>query len=367
MKIIIGADLVPTKLSEPHFVAGDIEHLFGDFLPIIKAADRFIVNLECALTESENAIIKCGPNLKASPVCADTLVKLGVTDVMLSNNHTFDFGIEGLRDTMANLDRVGLPYTGVGENDTDSRKIYYFEQSGKKFAIVNVCEHEYSYALPDRIGANPYDPYLTMHDIREAKKNADIVLVIYHGGKEYCRYPSPRLYQLCHEMVECGADVVITQHSHCVGCYEQYEGGHILYGQGNLHFVTPSGQKGWYTSLLVEMDVDDAGKISLSYYPMTMNEEAGSVNLAVGEEAEEIMGGFYARNEELKNGKWMDGWLAFVEEFKQGYLNMPKNAYRREDPHERLDQVFAHFIDCEAHLDVVRELFKTWHHTNERF
>ena len=33
MKIIIGADLVPTNLSEPLFVAGDTEALFGDFLP----------------------------------------------------------------------------------------------------------------------------------------------------------------------------------------------------------------------------------------------------------------------------------------------------------------------------------------------
>ena len=364
MKFIIGADLVPTEFSEPLFVAGDTERLFGDFLPIIKAADRFIVNLECALTESENRIHKCGPNLKAAPACADTLVKLGVTDVMLSNNHTFDFGIEGLRDTMANLDRVGLPYAGVGENDTDSRKIYYFEQGGKKFAIVNVCEHEYSYALPDRLGANPYNPYLTMHDIREAKKNADIVLVIYHGGKEYCRYPSPRLRLLCHEMVECGADVVITQHSHCVGCYEQYEGSHILYGQGNLHFVKPNSMEGWQTALLVEMDVADDGKITLSYYPMRQDPEAGAVRLATGDDAAAIMDGFYARNEELKNGKWKDGWLAFVDSVPY-YRNMPKNAYK-PDSTENQNEVFAHYIDCEAHFDVITEIFKTWNHTNEK-
>ena len=365
MKIIIGADLVPTKLSEQLFIDGDTEKILGDFLPMIKAADRFIVNLECALSTSENAIHKCGPNLKASPACADTLVKLGVTDVMLSNNHTFDFGIEGMRDTMANLDRVGLPYTGVGENDTDSRKIYYFEQSGKKFGIVNVCEHEYSYALPDRLGANPYDPNLTMHDIREAKKNADIVIVIYHGGKEYCRYPSPRLRLLCHEMVECGADVVLTQHSHCIGCYEQWENGQIVYGQGNLHFVKPHPKDEWHTSLLIELDIDDAGKITLGYYPMVMNTNKISMDLATGDKAKEIMDGFYARNEELQNGKWMDGWAAFCEA-ATGYLNTPKNAYK-ENSTESQNETFAHHIDCEAHEDVIRYHFKTWHHTNERY
>jgi hypothetical protein len=79
-------------------------------------------------------------------------------------------------ECFAALDAAGLPYTGVGENDQDSRKIYYIDLGdGKKLGIVNVTEHEYSYALPNRCGCNPYDPYLTMQDIREAKKNADYV------------------------------------------------------------------------------------------------------------------------------------------------------------------------------------------------
>ena len=34
-----------------------------------------------------------------------------------------------------------------------------------------------------------------------------------------------------------------------------------------------------------------------------------------------------------------------------------------EDP-EKVE-LFSHFLDCEAHTDVWRELFKTWNHTNE--
>lgn len=363
MKFLFGADVGPTAVcSEAVFLAGDVEALLGDVMPIVKSADRFIINLECTLTKSENAIKKCGPNLKADPRCADTLVKLGVTDVLLSNNHTFDFGIEGLRDTMANLDRVGIPYTGVGENDTDSRKIYYIEQEGKKVAIVNVCEHEYCYALPDRLGANPYDPYLTMHDIREAKKNADYVIVVYHGGKEFCRYPSPRLRLLCHEMVECGADVVLTQHSHCIGCAEEYEGGHILYGQGNFHFVKPHYLKEWETALLVELDIGE--KLSVKYYPIRQYPEFGGIRLAEGEDKEAIMNAFYARGEELKNGKWIDGWRAFCKSQPQ-YVQSLAKIYNPETP-ETPAEVFAHYLDCEAHTDVWMELFKTCHHTNER-
>ncbi len=361
MKILVGADIVPkSKEVEQLFIDGDIKTLFGDVCELIEGADRTIVNLECALTTTDKEIPKFGPCLKADPKCADTLKKLGVTDVTLANNHVFDFGSEGLRDTMASLERVGLPYTGVGENDTDSRKPYIIEQDGKKIGIVNVCEHEYSYALPNRMGANPYDPYLTMQDIRAIKKQTDYVIVLYHGGKEFCRYPSPRLRNLCREMVLCGADVVLTQHSHCIGCYEEYEGGHILYGQGNFHFCWAGHQEMWYTSLLVELDINNG--VAIKFIPLVTYENG--IDVAKGEKANEIMTAFEMRNEELKNGKWREGWRAFCEKVSANY----KGALRgleTEQTTEEQTHFFAHYLDCEAHTDVWRELYPTWNATNK--
>ena len=213
MKIIFGADLVPNvNLNQHLFIEGNARALFGDALDVIKSADRFIINLECALSDRGEPIPKCGPNIKRDPRIVNGLVAAGVTDVMLANNHVFDFGEEGLKDTVKALEEAGLPYSGIGENDEDSRKIYYIEEGGQKVAIVNVCEHEYSYALKDRMGTNPYSPFKTMRDIKTAKQNADFVVVIYHGGKEYCRYPSPRLLEHSREMILSGASVVLTQH-----------------------------------------------------------------------------------------------------------------------------------------------------------
>ena len=202
MRLLIGADLVPTKQTEQFFIEQDEKTLFGEISDLIKKADRTIVNLECALTKSENAIKKFGPNLKADPRCADALKAFGITDVVLSNNHVFDFGIEGLQDTLNHLKRVGIAYTGVGENDVLSRKPHIIEQDGKQVGIVNVCEHEYTYALPDRMGANPFDPFTTMQDISALKKEVDFVIVLYHGGKEHYAYPSPHLAKVCRKIVE---------------------------------------------------------------------------------------------------------------------------------------------------------------------
>ena len=93
MKIIFGADLVPNvNKNQDLFIAGDARALFGDALDIIKSADRFIINLECALTDRGEPIPKCGPNLRCDPKIVNGLIASGVTDVMLANNHRlFDY------------------------------------------------------------------------------------------------------------------------------------------------------------------------------------------------------------------------------------------------------------------------------------
>jgi len=361
MRLLIGADVVPTDATEKLFVNADMEPLFGSVAALSKSFDRVIINLECALTEYDGAIKKFGPNLKASPKCTNALKALGVTDVMLSNNHVLDFGIKGLRDTMAALDEAGIPYTGVGENDVKSRKPYFIEDDGKRIAIINVCEHEYSYATETRLGANPYDPYLTMEDIRVARSVSDFVIVIYHGGKEHCRYPSPRLRNLAHEMVRVGADAVLMQHSHCIGCYERFEGGHIVYGQGNFNFSYGAVEKQptWYTSLLVELDVGK--EMNIAFHPMITTETG--CDLARGARAAEILTAFNERNASLLDGSWRDGWHAFCtsEEIKNNYTEKVEREF--DDDEKR--QLFAHFLDCEAHTDVWRELYPTWNATNE--
>ena len=64
MKIAIAGDISITKASEQVFGAADERAAFNNVIDVFKGCDRVIVNLECALTESENKIRKIGPNLK---------------------------------------------------------------------------------------------------------------------------------------------------------------------------------------------------------------------------------------------------------------------------------------------------------------
>ncbi len=356
MRIVIGGD-VSIHDAEEAFARKKTNELFNEGLRnLFRSVDEVVVNLECAITDKDTPIKKFGPNLRAPLGTGEVLKEAGVTLCALSNNHIFDFGKAGTKDTFAELRRCGLRYTGYGENETDARRDYVFERDGVKIAVVNVCEHEYTYALPNREGARAYDPYDTTDDIVAAKKNADYVVVIYHGGKEECRYPSPRLIKLCRSMVRHGADVVLCQHSHCIGCYEEFEGGHILYGQGNFHFAwaveDEAEARQWDTGLAVVIETEGAG-MRVTFEPVVMK----GICLCLADEEEKalLLGELTERSKSLQDGSWYEYWKEFCEK-AESYTD----TLMGDDLEKK-----AHYLDCESHVDVLKERHKTWNHTNE--
>ncbi len=358
MKMLLLGDVCPTDVTAPLFKEKAIDTLFGNVLSLFKDKDYCFVNLECALTESNNRVLKYGPHLKAPYETAEVLKKIGVDCCGLSNNHVFDFGKEGMRDTLKALEDSEIAYTGFGDNYDDSRKNFLITRDDEKIALIAVCEHEYSYALENRMGSRPYDEYHTIEDIRKAKEDCDRVIVIYHGGKEFCKYPSPRLHRLCRAMVRNGADVVLCQHSHCIGSYENYNGGHILYGQGNFHFVKSHEFEGWFTSLAVNYDTRNS---EIDFVPLKSNDNG--IDILEGSERERIIREFELRNKTLLNGEWQKGWKEFCESVKDTYISVVSNAYAKNSDWDD-DNKFSHFLDCEAHTDVWRELFPSFNLTN---
>lgn len=359
MKLLILGDVCPVENSVPMFAAKETDALFGDVKALFDAADYSVINLECAITDSDNAIKKFGPNLKAPAATARVLQELGVDCCGLSNNHIFDFGIEGALDTMRALDKVGITYTGFGKDYEDARRTLTVEKDGQRIAIVAVCEHEYSYALEDRMGSRPYDAYDTIADVRRAKETHDRVIVLYHGGKELCRYPSPRVRKLCRALVDNGADVVVGQHSHCVGTYEEYHGGHILHGQGNFHFTGLGTYEGWFDCMALTYDTV-TGEVAFT----PIKADGCRLHVARGDEEQALMDAFRSRNEELADGRWKDGWHRFCAECTY-YIDRLAPVCTPEATQEQND-LLGHYLDCEAHTDVYRELFPTYNLTNEK-
>ena len=366
MSIIIGADIVPTKSNYDLFEKGDVLELVGqELLDILNKADYRIFNLEVPLADTEKPIPKCGPNLIAPRSTVNGLKALGVDLFTLANNHILDQDIQGLDSTRKALDEAGIAYIGVGNTPKEAAKPYIFENAGKKIGVYACAEHEFSIVSDTRPGANPYDPLESFDHVAKLKEQCDFVIVLYHGGKEHYRYPSPNLQKVFRKFAEKGADLVIAQHTHCIGCMEGHNGSTLVYGQGNFLFDSQDNEF-WQTSLLISVNDD----FSITYIPIEKRQN--TVRLAKDEQADAVLKDFYERNQNIQeNGFVEKEYQAFADSMHDQYLYTisPKwigtrvfnrllrqrftNWYVKRKYKEKQLLKLRNFIECEAH----RELF----------
>lgn len=236
-KIIIVGDLFPVPSNFDLFSKGDVQTLFGQKIcDLFASADYRICNLEGALTDGTERCEKTGPAYIAPTSTVKAFKELGIDCCTLANNHITDGGHSGVLDTMRTLDDYGIQHLGAGENGNSIRKFHVFEVSNHKIGLYNVAETMYNAPTETKAGAHLYDEYLVCKDIEKYKALCDHLIVVYHGGIEKFRYPSPEIKKRFHRMADCGAGMILSQHTHCVGSEEYYNGAYLLYGQGNFLF-----------------------------------------------------------------------------------------------------------------------------------
>ncbi len=368
MQILIGADFVPTESNYKLFAEGNTEALFGKELKdCLDAAEYRIFNLEVPLVDIESPIAKCGPNLIAPTATVNAYKAAGVDLLTLANNHAFDQGLPGLLSTCETLKEKGIAYVGAGLDLKEAAAPRIVVLGGKRIGIYACCEHEFGFAEAAAAGANPFDPLESLDHISALKATCDYVIVLYHGGKEYYRYPSPLLQKTCRKIVEKGADLVVCQHSHCVGCEEKYKGATIVYGQGNFLFDRRMNEC-WDAGLLVGISEN----LEISYIPLVKQDEA--VRLASGETARQIMEGFSNRSEKIASAEFVKKkYEEFSASMLQRYL-FSFSGSRRTFARRVLDKLTGqrmtpwqlkrkytdevklavqNFIACEAHRELL--------------
>lgn len=233
-KLLIAGDIMPTPKNFDLFSGGNTEELFGtEIIKLFNDSDYSIANLEGALTDSDEKQIKSGPVIKA-PTSTITAIKgLGLKACALANNHITDASQVGCLDTINTLEKNGLDYVGVG-TELQMKRYLSVELGTTRVCIYNVSETFFNEPTDSTIGAHLYDEYIVCNEIKDLKKTFDYLIVVYHGGSEYFQYPTPVVQKRCHRMVDSGADIIVTQHTHCIGCEEYYNGSYILHGQGNF-------------------------------------------------------------------------------------------------------------------------------------
>lgn len=369
MNILIAGDLVVRENNLENFKNSDLESVMGDsLLKIWEKSDYKFFNLEAPITSSNNKIQKSGPNLKIDISCIPGIKSMNPTCIFLSNNHILDYDINGLLETQYLLDNNEIDYIGIGNDLNSLKKSYIIEDSGIKIALYNCCEHEFSGATENSTGANEFDSLLVFDEIKKLKEENDYVIIVYHGGKEYYRYPSPKLQKKCHKMIDAGADIVTCQHSHCIGCMETYNEKSIIYGQGNFIFDGNNNEY-WNTSIILNILVDNG--IKIEYIPIVRTDKG--TRIASEEEKEKILDGFFTRTNQIRDVKFVkENYNKFSEEKIYEYLialrgNNAIDKVLRKIFGKKIIMKFynkksllriLNYIECEAHNELLIEGLK---------
>lgn len=375
MSILIGADIVPTAANRNYFNSAKIDAILdSNLIGVLQNAGYRIFNLETPLVNQYSPIQKCGPTLRADESTINGIKAIGVDLLTLANNHIMDHGRIGLDSTIRTLVNKKIDFIGAGNNLEDASKPIFFTDNSKKIGVYACAEHEFSIAGEDIPGANPFDPLESFDYVVNLKKKCDYVIVLYHGGKEHYRYPSPMLQRLCRKFVEKGADLVVCQHSHCIGCEEKYHNGTIVYGQGNFIFNTCDGPTE-QTSLLIRID----DYFNVEYIPL---EKYGcGVRLAKDDMAKRILSDFYQRSEQIKNAEFIQmEYSKFAKKMVNAYL-LTCSGYGHKLLIRGLNKLcrykltafiigrfkkkellaIRNFIECEAHRELLLEGLKNIH------
>lgn len=322
LKLYIGADFVPTDINRVLFETGNIEALVGkELLGLFKQSDLNVFNLEVPLTDASTPIDKFGNNLKSPTKTIYGYKALEPIFLTLANNHSLDHGVEGLTTALELLKKHDIKNAGAGANVKEAKKPFIFEKDGIRIGFYLCAEHEFTVASCHTMGANPFDVLESFDDVEALKKTCDYVIVLYHGGKEFYRYPSPMLQRYCRKFVDKGADLVVCQHSHCIGSREDYGKGTIIYGQGNFIFNSEfyiQHKEFVKDSLLINVE---ATKDSFIVSEVPIRSTELGTRLATESEADETLTAYKQRSEHIRDAHFVvQAYKDFADTHVKRYL-----------------------------------------------
>jgi poly-gamma-glutamate capsule biosynthesis protein CapA/YwtB (metallophosphatase superfamily) len=310
--------------------------------PVLQKGDFVIGNLEgviCQPIPTTDSKAGMGVSMFRMPSeAAEVLKKAGFNAIALANNHAMDYGPEGMLQTLDNLSRVGIAYTGGGRNIREARKPAVLERAGVKLAILSYSsvfipgvfpagESKpgiatvtvstsyqipgnilYAPGVPPRIITTPKceDREKMEEDVRRAIARADVVVVNWHWGltksanakasglpmEDSLFYVLNYQEDMGRAAIDAGADLIIGHHPHRLQGIETYKGKVICYSLGNLSMPFSMGVNFGLESVILKGYIDRktkqltrvtmipvmATEETLQPYPVPISEAGGIIN-----------------------------------------------------------------------------------------
>jgi poly-gamma-glutamate capsule biosynthesis protein CapA/YwtB (metallophosphatase superfamily) len=251
--VLFGGDVMLGRLVKEAILLHGTDYPMGQISSLMRQNDLTIVNLECAITN--NLSVWSGTRkafyFGAPPQSAQILANCGVKLVSLANNHSLDYEVQGLLDTLDYLTQQHISFAGAGKNKKEAYAPAYRQVNEQKFGMVAFCDHQEDFAAGENTPGIAYLDLseeatsikqfeLSLHEMK--KEKIDWPLLSLHWGPNMVNRPSKQFIRLAHTAIEMGYKLIFGHSAHVFHGIEFYQDCPIIYAAGDLvddYYVDP--------------------------------------------------------------------------------------------------------------------------------
>ncbi len=269
LKIIVGGDVMFDRAIRTLGRNNGYDSLFSAISPLFKQADIVAVNLEGPVTSNPSKTLL--PDGKYSGQLAFTfatktpaaMAAAGITLVSLANNHTDNFGRDGLAETRKRLTNSNVQWFGDPENLIGNEKV----MTKNDIAVAFIGYHAF------------HDGFENI--LAEVKKHSDLgefVIVMPHWGEEYSTTASAQMKNQARQLVAAGAKAIIGSHPHVIEERVMMGDVPVFYSLGNLLFdqyFSPGVMKGNVVQLVLTKDQKGTSISDIKIYDTSTSSKDG--------------------------------------------------------------------------------------------
>lgn len=302
-------------------IRSDLRETAPAAVPAIRGllkGDVVFTNFEGAVAEKGQTVQE-GRGFLAPPEALDALTSFGFNLFALSGNHAFDLKAPGIQNTIREADRRKIVHAGTGNNLAEASAAGYLHTPKGTVALIGIASgligpeasatagrpgvnelrieagDKQNEATVDLPGApantpNPQDAQRILQSIRDARKQADFVIVYQHNhvfsnhsfatifteGMQERLAPNEWLQKWTHAEVDAGADIIVMHGAPLLHGVEIYHGRPIFYDLGNFIYNVPPtltyiDEPMSWESAVASVQFQGKNLMSVSFRPIVMN------------------------------------------------------------------------------------------------
>ena len=259
IKIFAAGDIV-NNTGNPNFVDKKLN-------AIIQNHDISFCNFEAPVETTGNKIIKAGPHLFQDKSSVRYTKEMGFNLFSLANNHIYDYGEIGLKNTLNEIKKEKIHYVGAGLNYEEAYNPLIITINKTKIGFIAAAEAQFGCLTED----NNKSGYAWINNnkiektILSLKNRVDIIILSSHAGAESTYVPLPEWRDRYKYLCDIGVDLLLGHHPHVPQGYEKHVNSYIFYSLGNFYFDTANHEKSSNDSYSLSINIDDNKIIDINF------------------------------------------------------------------------------------------------------